>query len=100
VAMQPSPFAKETEFQELVADFPVLLAGDQIDPVNPRRFVLINREQALADAPDGGGRWSVDHLLTDQDTIPTIVEVKRSSDTRLRREVVGQLLAYAYSTPC
>ena len=27
--------------------------------------------------------------------IPTLVEVKRSTDTRLRREVVGQMLDYA-----
>jgi hypothetical protein len=31
----------------------------------------------------------------DQHAIPTFVEVKRSSDTRLRREVVGQMLDYA-----
>jgi len=31
----------------------------------------------------------------DQDAIPTIVEVKRSTDTRIRREVVGQMLGYA-----
>jgi hypothetical protein len=40
-------------------------------------------------------RWSVDHLFLDQDGIPTLVEVKRSSDTRIRREVVGQMLDYA-----
>ena len=40
-------------------------------------------------------RWSVDHLFLDQDAIPTIVEVKRSRDTRIRREVVGQMLDYA-----
>jgi hypothetical protein len=31
----------------------------------------------------------------DQDGTPTLVEVKRSSDTRIRREVVGQMLDYA-----
>ncbi|MCA9438970.1 MAG: hypothetical protein KC978_24510, partial [Candidatus Omnitrophica bacterium] len=31
----------------------------------------------------------------DQDGIPTLVEVKRSTDTRIRREVVGQMLDYA-----
>src|SRR3954447_8360768 len=36
-----------------------------------------------------------EQLFVDQDGIPTLVEVKRSSDTRLRREVVGQLLDYA-----
>ena len=34
-------------------------------------------------------------MFIDQDAIPTLVEVKRSSDTRLRREVVGQMLDYA-----
>jgi hypothetical protein len=31
----------------------------------------------------------------DQNAVPTLVEVKRSSDTRIRREVVGQMLDYA-----
>jgi hypothetical protein len=34
-------------------------------------------------------------LFVDQDAVPTIVEVKRSTDTRIRREVVGQMLDYA-----
>jgi hypothetical protein len=34
-------------------------------------------------------------VFLDQDAIPTLVEVKRSSDTRIRREVVGQMLDYA-----
>jgi len=34
-------------------------------------------------------------LFIDQDAIPTLVEVKRQSDTRLRREVVGQMMDYA-----
>jgi hypothetical protein len=50
---------------------------------------------SLASEEDGAGRWSVDHLFLDQDAIPTIVEVKRSTDTRIRREVVGQMLDYA-----
>src|SRR5262249_30776823 len=40
-------------------------------------------------------RRSLDHLYLDQDAIPTLVEVKRSQDTRIRREVVGQMLDYA-----
>jgi hypothetical protein len=44
---------------------------------------------------DGAGRWSLDHLLVDQDAVPTLIEVKRSSDSRIRREVVGQMLDYA-----
>jgi hypothetical protein len=34
-------------------------------------------------------------LFLDQDAIPTLIEVKRSSDTRIRREVIGQILDYA-----
>ncbi len=37
----------------------------------------------------------MDHLFVDQAGVPTIVEVKRSSDARIRREVVGQMLDYA-----
>jgi hypothetical protein len=37
----------------------------------------------------------LDHLFLDQDAVPTLVEVKRSSDMRIRREVVGQMLDYA-----
>lgn len=95
VPMQPASFATEDDFQHLLASFPELLAGDQINSSAPRRFVLVSREQGIADKEGGGGRWSVDHLFIDQDGIPTLVEVKRSSDTRIRREVVGQMLDYA-----
>ncbi len=37
----------------------------------------------------------MDHLFIDQDAVPTLVEVKRSTNTQIRREVVGQLLDYA-----
>lgn len=55
----------------------------------------MRREAPIADSAAGGGRWALDHLFLDQDGVPTLVEVKRSSDTRLRREVVGQMLDYA-----
>ena len=64
-------------------------------PSEPRRWLLIAREAGIPDAEGGQARWSLDHLFIDQDAIPTLVEVKRSSDTRLRREVVGQMLDYA-----
>jgi len=70
-------------------------AGHQIDPVTPRRWLLIDREMPLPDTPEATGRWSLDHLFLDQDAVPTIVEVKRSTDTHIRREVVGQMIEYA-----
>jgi hypothetical protein len=95
VEMKPANFAAEEDFQRLLADFPALLAGAQIDSDSPRRWVLVTREKSVPSEEGGGGRWSVDHLFLDQDGVPTIVEVKRQSDTRIRREVVGQMLDYA-----
>jgi hypothetical protein len=44
---------------------------------------------------DGADRGSFDHLFFDQDAEPTLVAVKRSENTQMRREVVGQMLDYA-----
>jgi hypothetical protein len=95
VEMTEQPYDSEDILQALIARFPSLLAGDQLDSTSPRRWVLLDREAALPDDEDAAGRWSVDHLFIDQDAIPTLVEVKRSSDTRIRREVIGQILDYA-----
>jgi hypothetical protein len=46
-------------------------------------------------AAGAGATWSLDHLFVSGEGVPVLVEVKRSSDTRLRREVVGQMLDYA-----
>ena len=95
VPMTEAPYDTEDVLQELLAKFPDLLAGDQFAGADARRWILIERESAVPDAEEGMGRWSVDHVFLDQDGVPTLVEVKRSSDTRLRREVVGQLIDYA-----
>ena len=65
-----------------------------MNPSEPRRWLLIKREAGIPDSDDGGNRWSVDHVFLDQDAIPTFVEAKRKSDTRLRREVIGQVFDY------
>lgn len=88
-------FDQEDHLQKLIADHPGLLAGEQIDPESPRRWILISREQGIAETSDTGNTWAVDHLLIDQDAIPTLVEVKRGESRRTRREVVGQMLDYA-----
>jgi hypothetical protein len=95
VEMRETRYEAEEVLQELIAKFPSLLAGDQYSGDIPRRWMLVGREAALPDDQDAAGRWSVDHLFLDQDAVPTLVEVKRSSDTRIRREVVGQMLDYA-----
>ena len=93
--MQAAPFDLEEDFQHLVELHPELLAGELIDAEAPRRWVLVMRELGIPCEAEGAGWWSADHLFLDQDGIPTIVEVKRQTDTRLRREVVGQMLVYA-----
>jgi hypothetical protein len=92
--MAEQPYATEDVLQKLLEDYPELLADDR-DGGEPRRWLLIAREVSVASDDSGAGRWSVDHLFVDQDGVPTLVEVKRSSDTRIRREVVGQILDYA-----
>jgi hypothetical protein len=95
VELMESPYDSEDILQRLLARYPDLLAGKQMDPESPRRWLLVAREAGVPDAPAAGSRWSVDHLFLDQDGIPTLVEVKRSTDGRIRREVVGQMLDYA-----
>ena len=93
--LEEEAFSTEDELQALIAEHPELLDGEQIRPGDPRRWILVTREQGIADTPDGSARWSLDHLIVDQDAVPTLVEVKRGSNPELRRTVVGQLLEYA-----
>ncbi|PAU95371.1 hypothetical protein CK503_04030 [Aliifodinibius salipaludis] len=95
VELEETDFQSEDIFQELLENYPNLLSGKLIDPEVPRSWLLVDREVGIPGEEKGGGRWSLDHLFLDQDGIPTLVEVKRSSDTRIRREVVGQMLDYA-----
>jgi hypothetical protein len=95
VSLAVTPYEAEDVLQDLLEHHPQLLAGYQMDRSDPRRFLLVSREAPVTDSDGGSWRWSIDHLFVDQDAIPTLVEVKRSSDTRIRREVVGQMLDYA-----
>ena len=82
------PFDTEAMLQELIGRHPELLSGEQMDPDDPSRWILIGREMPI----DG---WAVDHLLLDQHARPTLVEVKRGSNREVRRAIVGQMLDYA-----
>jgi hypothetical protein len=93
--MPRQPYPSEDVLQRLIAGHPDVLAGDQVDPDHPPRWLLVGREVGVPDAESASDRWSADHLLLDQRAIPTIVEVKRADDTRIGREVDGQMLDYA-----
>jgi hypothetical protein len=93
--MNETPYATEELLQRLVANYPDLIPGDKINPENPRRWLLVDRELGIPGKQGGASLWSLDHLLLDQDGIPTFVECKRAADIRSRREVVAQMLDYA-----
>lgn len=92
IAMRETEYEAESVLQELLADHPELVAGDAADDAS-RGWLLVRREAGVGVSEGAQGR--LDHLFLDEDGVPTLVEVKRSSDTRLRREVVGQMLDYA-----
>jgi hypothetical protein len=93
--MEEKEYVSEDILQDLIAKYPNLLAGDEMDENEPRKWLLVQREQILPYDSTGLKIFYLDHLFLDQDGIPTIVETKRSSDNRLRREVVAQMLDYA-----
>ena len=62
---------------------------------SPRRWILVTREQGIARKVDEGYHWSLDHLLIDQDSVPTLVETKLSTNPEIRRKIVGQMMDYA-----
>lgn len=93
--LEATAYMSEALLQRLLSDYPDLLAGYQMNEANPRRWLLVAREMGIADDVAASERWSLDHLFLDQDGTPTLVEVKRATDTRIRREVAGQMLDYA-----
>lgn len=80
-ALEPAPFDTEAEYQALLARHPRILDFGSLADGRPLRLVLVAREMRV--------------LFVDADGVPTLVEVKRAADTRIRREVVGQMLDYA-----
>lgn len=92
VAMRETPYDAEDVLQELIECHPEMLAGGEEEHES---LILVRREAGVSDREAAAARWSLDHLYVDSHGVPTLVEVKRSSDTRSRREVVAQMLDYA-----
>lgn len=90
--MEETKHTREFDFQGLLEKYPDLIPGDQINPTKPRRWILVGREISIPIV--GGGLKPIDHLFLDQDGIPTIVEVKRSENNELKRDVAAQILEY------
>lgn len=92
--MELSKYESEDDLQKIIAKFPRLLSFHSSE-ASSADWILIKREIGVPQQEGGANRWSLDHLFIDSTGLPILVEVKRSTDTRIRREVVGQLLDYA-----
>ena len=93
--VQEETFGAEFHLQELIAEHPELIDGEQIRPDDARRWILVGREKGIAETSDTGVRWSLDHLIIDQNARPTLVEVKLRDNSDIHRKIVGQMLEYA-----
>jgi len=90
--MEQSNYRSEDVLQKLLAHHPSLIGMATTDD---QGLLLVRREQPVPEQEGGSERWSLDHLFLDRSGVPILVEVKRASDTRTRREVVAQMLDYA-----
>lgn len=85
-------YEKEEDLQKMLANHPELIysISDQIP-----QLLLIAQEAGIPGEDGANDDFSLDHIFVDFDAKPTFVEVKRSTDTRIRREVIGQMFDYA-----
>ena len=89
--MKETAYDTEDDLQRIIELNPQLLLPDS----NSQQLFLVKREFQITEDDAGSNSFSLDHLFIRQDGIPVLCEVKRSSDTRIRREVIAQMLDYA-----
>ncbi|ABS05868.1 hypothetical protein Krad_4409 [Kineococcus radiotolerans SRS30216 = ATCC BAA-149] len=94
IVLEQHDYATEDVLQRVLATHPGVLAGSSTAG-GAARLLLIGREVRIPVEEDGSGNLRIDHLFLDAQGVPVLVEVKRASDTRTRREVVAQMLDYA-----
>jgi hypothetical protein len=90
-----TPYDKEVDLHALIVDYPEIIPGDQINPEDTRRWLVVSKELGIPSEEEGSDTFSLDIFFVDHGGVPTFIECKRSSDTRIRREVVAQMLDYA-----
>ena len=84
IAMREQVLQTESVLEQLLAESPALLAGDEDG--DGRRWILVSR---------GGDQAGPDYVFLDEQGVPTLVEVTRSADPNASRELVGQMVDYA-----
>lgn len=97
--LEEAPYEREDVLQEALERHPQVIAGVTTSDGRRVELALVKREIGVPNQEGGSQVWSLDHLFVDAEGVPVLVEVKRSSDTRIRREVVGQMLDYAANGP-
>lgn len=95
--LRETPYQTEAVLQDALTQFPEVIAGVTTTGDGPVGLLLITPEKSIKDATEAA--ISLDHLFVDAAGVPVLVEVKRASDRRIYREVVGQLLEYAANGP-
>lgn len=93
VEMSENLYESEDILQELIAENPRLVLRDTDQ--DGAKLMLIAREYTVEEGDRSSNSYSLDHLFVDQNGTPVLVEVKRSTDTRIRREVIAQMMDYA-----
>lgn len=89
----PARYEKEADLQAIVAAAPRIL-NSVLSATDDIRWMLVKREFRV---PGSAGKYRVDALFLDQDGVPVLAEVKRASDARIRREIIGQLVDYIHN---
>ena len=84
IAMREQVLQAESVLEQLLAESPALLSGDEEG--DGRRWILVSR---------GGDQAGADYVFLDEQGVPTLVEVTRSADPNASRELVGQMVDYA-----
>ena len=74
VNLRVADFATEDDFQRLLAKFPELLVGNQIDSVSPRRFILVQLEAGIGSEAGSTARWFIDHLSWIRTACPPLLK--------------------------
>jgi|SRR5580765_2832444 len=82
VEMKEERYKSEDVFQGILANYPNLLAGDQIDGQEPRRWLLIKREAPVPAQENGGGQWSLDHLFVERATQANQLSIRYFCDLK------------------
>lgn len=92
VPLDETKYSQEDQFQEFLFLNPEVMGIVNDDGIMIK-MVPIAREVPVPD--DAGNNFYIDLLCLDEEGLVNIIEVKRCCDSRIRREVIGQIFDYA-----